>query len=67
VLDYRLGGLNIAEVLDLPVADAIGYFGTGAARTPAAHAIVRRMADVGLGTCASASRCPRSRAASASG
>jgi excinuclease UvrABC ATPase subunit len=49
VLEYRLGGLNIAEVLDLPVADAMGYFGSGAARTPAALEIVRRMADVGLG------------------
>src|SRR5581483_5801999 len=49
VLDYRLGGLNIAEVLDLPVEDAAGFFGAGPARTPAAHAILRRMADVGLG------------------
>jgi excinuclease UvrABC ATPase subunit len=49
VLDYRLGGLNIAEVLDLSVVDAAGFFGAGAARTPAAHAILQRMADVGLG------------------
>ncbi len=49
VLDYRLGGLNIAEVLDLPVDDAVGFFGAGKARTPAAHAILQRMADVGLG------------------
>ena len=49
VLDYRLGGLNIAEVLDLPVEDAVGFFGAGEARTPAAHAILQRMADVGLG------------------
>ncbi len=49
VLEYRLGGLNIAEVLDLPVADAVGFFGSGPARTPAAHAILKRMADVGLG------------------
>jgi excinuclease UvrABC ATPase subunit len=49
VLDYRLGGLNIAEVLDLSVEDAVGFFGAGAAHTPAAHAILRRMADVGLG------------------
>ncbi|HEY9899624.1 MAG TPA: excinuclease ABC subunit UvrA [Pantanalinema sp.] len=49
VLDYRLGGLNIAEVLDLPVQDAVGFFGAGEARTPAAHAILKRMADVGLG------------------
>jgi excinuclease UvrABC ATPase subunit len=57
VLDYRLpstslragSGLNIAEVLDLPVDDAVGFFGAGEARTPAAHAILQRMADVGLG------------------
>jgi len=56
VLDYRLpstslraGGLNIAEVLDLSVEDATGFFGAGKAHTPAAHAILQRMADVGLG------------------
>ena len=49
VLDYRLGGRNIAEVLDLPVDEAVGFFGASEARTPAAHAILRRMADVGLG------------------
>ena len=49
VLDYRLGGLNIAEVLDLSVEDAVVFFGTGKAHTPAAHAILQRMADVGLG------------------
>ncbi|MNR95199.1 UvrABC system protein A [compost metagenome] len=49
VLEYRLGGLNIAEVLDLPVDEAVTYFGAGEAKTPAAHAILKRMADVGLG------------------
>src|SRR5450759_3367882 len=49
VLDYRLGGLNIAEVLDLPVDRAVAFFNTGEARTPAAHAILERLADVGLG------------------
>jgi excinuclease UvrABC ATPase subunit len=49
VLDYRLGELNIAEVLDLSVEDAVGFFGAGEARTPAAHAILQRMAEVGLG------------------
>lgn len=49
VLDYRLGGLNIAEVLDLSVTDAVGFFGAGEARTPVAHAILLRLADVGLG------------------
>ena len=57
VLNYRLpstslragGGKNIAEVLDLSVEDAVGFFGAGKAATPAAHAILQRMADVGLG------------------
>jgi excinuclease UvrABC ATPase subunit len=49
VLEYRLGDLNIAEVLDLAVDDALGFFGTGDARTPAAQVILKRMADVGLG------------------
>jgi excinuclease UvrABC ATPase subunit len=49
VLEYRLGGKNIAEVLDLSVADALAFFGAGEAHTPAAHAILQRMADVGLG------------------
>ena len=49
VLEYELGGLNIAEVLDLPVEEAVRFFGEGEARTPAAHAILERMADVGLG------------------
>jgi excinuclease UvrABC ATPase subunit len=49
VLGYRLGDRNIADVLDLPVADAVAFFGSGPARTPAAHAILVRLADVGLG------------------
>ena len=49
VLDHRLGGLNIAEVLDLPVDSALAFFGSGEAGTPAAHAILTRMAAVGLG------------------
>ncbi|MEW5915818.1 MAG: excinuclease ABC subunit UvrA [Gemmatimonadota bacterium] len=49
VLEYRLGKLNIAEVLDLSVQEALGFFGGGAAHTPAAHAILQRLADVGLG------------------
>lgn len=49
VLEYRLGGLNIAEVLDLPVAEAAAFFASGEAKTPAAHAILQRMSDVGLG------------------
>ena len=49
VLKYRLGKMNIAEVLDLSVEDAVQFFDIGEARTPAAHAILQRMADVGLG------------------
>ena len=49
VLEYRLGGKNIAEVLAMPVSEAVEFFGSGDARTPAAHAILRRLFDVGLG------------------
>ncbi len=49
VLDYRLGGLNIADVLDLPVEDAVTFFNAGEARTPGAYAILDRLAEVGLG------------------
>ncbi|HYN09646.1 MAG TPA: hypothetical protein VES67_19850 [Vicinamibacterales bacterium] len=45
VLNYRFGKLNIAEVLDLSVEEAVGFFGAGPAHTPAAHAILQRMAD----------------------
>jgi excinuclease UvrABC ATPase subunit len=49
VLEYKFGGRNIAEVLDLPVKEAVEFFGAGKARVPEAHAILQRMADVGLG------------------
>jgi excinuclease UvrABC ATPase subunit len=49
VLKYRLGKLNIAEVLELSVDGALGFFDSGPARTPQAHAILQRMSDVGLG------------------
>jgi excinuclease UvrABC ATPase subunit len=49
VLEYTYGGLNIADVLDLPVEDALRFFGEGDARTPAAHRILERLSDVGLG------------------
>ncbi len=49
VLEYRLGGRNISEVLGMAVSEADAFFGSGEARTPAAHDILRRMADVGLG------------------
>ncbi|MET8571628.1 excinuclease ABC subunit UvrA [Streptomyces sp. NPDC004783] len=49
VLEYRLGGRDISEVLAMPVSEAEEFFGTGEARTPAAHRILGRLADVGLG------------------
>ena len=49
VLEYQFGGRNIAEVLAMPVTEAEQFFGAGDARTPAAHAILVRLADVGLG------------------
>ncbi|UOT04393.1 excinuclease ABC subunit UvrA [Rhodococcus opacus] len=49
VLEYTLGGRNIAEVLAMPVAEAEEFFGSGEARIPAAHKILQRLADVGLG------------------
>lgn len=49
VLEYTLGGRNIAEVLDMSVAEAEAFFGSGDARIPAAHKILDRLADVGLG------------------
>ena len=49
VLEYHLGGLDIAQVLDLPVSEAAEFFDAGEARTPATHAILERLIDVGLG------------------
>ena len=49
VLDYHLGGCDISEVLAMSVTGAEEFFGAGPARTPAAHAILDRLADVGLG------------------
>ena len=49
VLEYRLAGRDISEVLAMPVTEAREFFGTGEARTPAAQRILDRLADVGLG------------------
>jgi len=49
VLEYTFGGQNIAEVLAMSVAEATGFFADGEAETPAAHKILDRIADVGLG------------------
>ena len=49
VLEYHLGGRDISEVLAMSVTEAEAFFGSGEARTPAAHAILGRLSDVGLG------------------
>ncbi|WP_405387753.1 MULTISPECIES: ATP-binding cassette domain-containing protein [unclassified Streptomyces] len=49
VLEHHLGGRDISEVLAMSVTEAAEFFGDGEARTPAAHRILERLADVGLG------------------
>jgi excinuclease UvrABC ATPase subunit len=49
VLRYKLGGKDISEVLGMAVVEAETFFGAGKAETPAAHQILERLADVGLG------------------
>ncbi|QUQ64834.1 ATP-binding cassette domain-containing protein [Kutzneria sp. CA-103260] len=49
VLEYKLGGKDISEVLAMSVTDAEAFFADGEAATPAAHAVLDRLADVGLG------------------
>jgi len=49
VLDYHLAGKDISEVLGMPVTEALEFFGSGEAKIAAVHAIVARLADVGLG------------------
>ncbi|OZM78550.1 excinuclease ABC subunit UvrA [Pseudonocardia sp. MH-G8] len=53
VLEYHLGdpdnSKNISEVLAMSVTDALAFFGAGGARIPAAHAVLTRLSDVGLG------------------
>ena len=49
VLEYTFGGRDISEVLAMPVTEAQAFFGEGEASTPAAHRILDRLADVGLG------------------
>ncbi len=49
VLKHHLGGRNISEVLAMSVTEAEAFLGAGEARTPAAHAILARLVDVGLG------------------
>ena len=49
VLEYTFGGKDISEVLQMPVAEAEAFFADGDARVPAAHKILERLSDVGLG------------------
>src|SRR5262249_37627556 len=49
VLEYKLAGRDISEVLAMSVTEALAFFGSGPAKTPAAQKILGRMADVGLG------------------
>jgi len=49
VLDYHFGGRDISQVLSMPVAEAKDFFAKGEGKLPAAHAILTRLADVGLG------------------
>ncbi|MFE5617866.1 ATP-binding cassette domain-containing protein [Streptomyces sp. NPDC056524] len=49
VLEYHLGGRDISEVLAMSVSEAEEFFGSGDAATPAAHKILERLSDVGLG------------------
>ena len=49
MLKYKLAGKDISEVLAMPVTEAEAFFGAGAAKTPAAHKILVRLAEVGLG------------------
>jgi excinuclease UvrABC ATPase subunit len=49
VLEYTLGGSNIADVLEMSVDEALDFFADGEARIPAAHKILARLSDVGLG------------------
>jgi excinuclease UvrABC ATPase subunit len=49
VLEYHFGDRDISEVLAMSVTEAEQFFGSGDARTPAAHEILTRLNDVGLG------------------
>jgi excinuclease UvrABC ATPase subunit len=49
VLEYEFGGKDISEVLAMAVTEAEEFFGAGEARTPAAHRVLTRLVDVGLG------------------
>jgi excinuclease UvrABC ATPase subunit len=67
VLDYHFGGRDISEVLAMSVSEAVQFFGSGEARTPAAEVILERLSTSGSATSASANRSRRSPPASGSG
>ena len=49
VLEYTFGGQDISQILAMPVTEALDFFGAGARQVPAAHKILERLSDVGLG------------------
>jgi excinuclease UvrABC ATPase subunit len=49
VLEYRLGGRDISEVLTMSIDEALTFFSDGEAKTPAAQTILGHLVDVGLG------------------
>ncbi|HEY6532938.1 MAG TPA: ATP-binding cassette domain-containing protein, partial [Acidimicrobiales bacterium] len=49
VLEYHYGGRDISEVLAMSVAEAEAFFADGDGQLPAAHKILERLAQVGLG------------------
>jgi excinuclease UvrABC ATPase subunit len=49
VLEYKLGGKDISEVLAMPVEEAVVFFAEGDSKIPAAHGILTHLQDVGLG------------------
>ncbi|MET0978690.1 MAG: ATP-binding cassette domain-containing protein, partial [Paeniglutamicibacter terrestris] len=49
VLEYKLGDKDISEVLTMSVDNALVFFADGEAKLPAAHKILSRLSDVGLG------------------
>jgi excinuclease UvrABC ATPase subunit len=49
VLEYTFGGRDISQVLAMPVSEAEQFFAEGEAKLPAAHSILTRLSDVGLG------------------
>ncbi|MXG88886.1 ATP-binding cassette domain-containing protein [Nocardioides flavescens] len=50
VLEHLYGGRDISQVLAMPVEEAVAFFAPGGdGALPAAHRILERLADVGLG------------------